>query len=166
MPELHYRDGGTWRKARELYYRDGGAWRKIKEAWYRDGGVWRKVFSGDGPVSLFDGSLIGYQRNGATSTAAITFETDGSVSESGVAFRVSGLAPGVIWHSPVTPGIGASYWIQANGGAWQQLSTARTFSVAQASPGSNSQNFLINISASAGGAILATGTVTLEADRI
>lgn len=163
--KLHYRDGGLWRTAAALHYRDAGTWRNLKSAWYRDGGIWRQVFSAAGPVSLFDGEYINYSRSGATATASVTFETDGSLTDSGVADRMDGVEAGVKWFDPITPGIGSGYWIQANGGAWQQISAARSFSVAQSTAGIASVSYAFNIAASSGGAVLASGTITVEAER-
>ena len=67
MPELHYNDGGTWRKAKELHYNDGGTWRNIKEAWYNDGGTWRKVFSGLSLTLTIDYTEV--NGSGATATS-------------------------------------------------------------------------------------------------
>lgn len=164
MTELHYRDGGTWRKAKELHYRDGGTWRKLKEAWYRDGGTWRKVFSAGGPVSLFDGS-VEYDHSGGTAVASVTFNTDGSVTDSGVSDRIVGMDAGARWHDPIEAFVGNGYWIRADGGAWQQLVVDRTWSISRGSPGTSSSAHFFEIAASDGGAVLASGTVSLDVNR-
>ena len=164
MAELHYRDGGTWRKARELHYRDGGTWRKLKEAWYRDAGVWRKVFSGGGPVSLFDGT-VEYDRSAGAAVASVTFNTNGTVTDSGVSDRSVGMDVGARWHDPVEAFVGNGYWIRADGGAWQQLVVDRAWSISRAIPGFSTVTHFFEIAASDGGAVLASGTVDLQVDR-
>lgn len=165
MAALHYKDAGTWRKARELHYKDAGTWRKLKEAWYRDAGTWRKVYSGDGPL-FSGGGTVSYVRSGGTATAGVVFETDGSLTDYGTASALSNIAAGSQWYSTITAGIGSSYWVRANGGAWVSLATAQSFGVSRATVGFKSTAFTFDIAATSGGAVLASGTVTCEAERI
>ena len=137
MPELHYKDGGTWRKAKELHYRDGGVWRKLKEAWYRDGGVWRKVFSAGGVVNPlpFTYWIDVTTLSPADATAAIQFRSDGVLNIYG-SLGIDALS----WFAPTEVGIGAAYWIRLtvtsgdgpnsgdSTGAWLSLSVTRTWS--------------------------------------
>lgn len=122
MPELHYKDGGAWRKAKELYYKDGGIWRRIREAWYRDGGVWRKVYSGLHSLALNLSTVTGSASTDtagafvqATTAAAVVSVTGGigpftyswsyvsgssatvvSSTSASTTFRRNGAAPSVI----------------------------------------------------------------------
>lgn len=184
MPELHYKDGGTWRRAKELHYRDGGTWRKLKEAWYRDGGTWRKIFSGASPVSLFGGNLVaaGFPYVGAV-TITLTAGTDGTFSATATvdaAISFTNDAAGDLWFAPAEAGIGTAYWVRATltsgsapssgtTGAWQQLSTARAWAYNSGTGGpssSRSGTLLLEISSDSGGAsIVASGSYYIEASR-
>ena len=139
MAELHYKDGGTWRKAKELHYRDGGTWRKLKEAWYRDGGTWRKVFSGGAVVNPLPVPAvvedIALSPNDAF--ANITLFPDGSIY---IYASTLGNPLETSWFSPEAPNIGAGYWVRltvtAGTGpsegdataAWLSLATLRSWS--------------------------------------
>ena len=164
--KLHYRDAGVWRTAAALHYRDAGTWRKLKAAWYRDGGTWRQIFSGEGPVAAWGGSTVSYVRSGATATAGVIFNTDGSLTDYGTASAVSNLPGGSKWYSTITGGIGSSYWVRANGGAWVSLATAQSFGVSRATVGFTSTAFTFDIAATSGGTVLASGVATCTAERI
>lgn len=164
--KLNYRDGGVWRTATALHYRDAGTWRKLKAAWYRDGGTWRQVFSADGPVAAWGGSVVYYVRSGGTATAGVVFNTDGSLTDYGTASAIFNIPAGSKWYSTITGGIGSSYWVRANGGAWVSLATAQSFGVSRATGGDTSTTFTFDIAATSGGAVLASGTVHCEAERI
>jgi hypothetical protein len=164
--KLHYRDGGVWRTAQALHYRDAGTWRKLKAAWYRDGGTWRQIFSGEGPVAAWGGSTVSYVRSGATATAGVIFNTDGTLTDYGTASAVSNLPGGSLWFSLITTGIGSSYWVRANGGSWVSLATAQSFGVSRATVGTTSTAFTFDLAATSGGTVLASGVVTCTAERI
>lgn len=121
--------------------------------------------SAAGPVAAWTGSNVDYYRSGGTATAGVIFQTDGSLSQYGGASVASSLPAGSKWHSTITAGIGSSYWIRANGGAWVSLSTAQSFGVSRATVGTTSTTFTFDIAATSGGAVLASGTVNCTAER-
>lgn len=174
MAELHYKDGGTWRKAKELHYRDGGTWRKLKEAWYRDGGAWRKVFSDGGVISPLAGATINrtvfYEGEAVSITALIIFNANGTVDwtdDDGASTRQ--------WFDPTTANVGASFWVRAtvtagsvSGGSgvgtWLQLNAQRFWTRQRATIGASSATLSIQIATdSAGTNIVTSGTYTLVA---
>lgn len=129
MAETWYRDGGTWRKAKELHYKDGGVWRKLKEAWYRDAGTWRKIFTGSAPVNPLPTIVLG-DTTTATAIAALSTRNDGTLTVTG-SDSVLGAAN---WFAPTETGIGSAYWARvtvtagtgptsgAGAGAWVSIS--------------------------------------------
>jgi hypothetical protein len=121
--------------------------------------------SADGPVAAWDGSYVDYNRSGATATAGVVFQTDGSLTDYGVSASGSVLPGGSKWYSTITPGIGSSYWIRANGGSWVSLATAQSFGVSRATVGTTSTDFTFDIAATSGGAVLASGTINCTAER-
>jgi len=157
MAELHYRDGGAWRKARELHYRDGGAWRKLKEAWYRDGGMWRKVFSG--ATVAIPGIVLG-NTVPAPSSAALLLYADGTMGATGSDSALD--APN--WLTPVEAGVGAGYWARltvtsgtapssgSGAGAWVSLAATVYWEWARSTVGSTTAVVKLEIATDAAGA--------------
>ena len=161
--ELHYRDGGAWRKAKELHYRDAGTWRKVKEAWYRDGGVWQKFFSSGEIINPLPipSSVEVIALSPADARARIDMLSNGQIS----VFGIIGVET-YNWFLPTVTGIGGSYWVrmrQVSGegpnlasdtvGSWLPLSTSRSWSwsVTSNSGGLRAGVVVIEISTSSGG---------------
>jgi hypothetical protein len=134
--EFWYRDGGTWRKAKEIHYKDSSVWRKLKELWYRDGGVWCKVYSGFTPGLTGGGALYIHGEDGHA-TCSLTVKTNGILTITGDG------STDFQWGSPTTVGVGSGYWVRftvtasSNSGSggtatftastgWLQLSSDRT----------------------------------------
>lgn len=135
MAELHYKDGGTWRKAKELHYRDAGTWRKLKEAWYRDGGTWREVFSAGGVVNpLPIVNTEAFSIAPADAVAAIEFTSAGVLRIYGAGVLTQS------WYLPNEAGIGSAHWVRVSvtsgsgpnagstTGVWHSLSSLRNWS--------------------------------------
>ena len=133
--------------------------------------------SAAGPVNNFDGTTVEFQRPSATAVAAATFNTDGTCTGSGVSSQVLNNLSGSIWYSgaPVA-GIGSSYWFRIthvsgdllssnNAAAWTQGTINISCSLALAITGNLGCFFRLDIAASAGGTILATGLVELAVER-
>lgn len=175
MPELHYRDGGAWRKAKELYYKDAGTWRKLKEAWYRDGGTWRKVFSGAAVVNPLPLSDIIHSRFGSSDVVWINFGSEGLIE---AYYHGNELDWAANWFAPNESGIGASYWIRAqvvsgatpNGSSsaintWLQLDVLRSWTQLAGAGQNRSGTLSIDIALdSSGASIVASGTVYMECE--
>ena len=121
--------------------------------------------SAAGPVAAWGGSTVSYARSGATATAGVIFNTDGTLTDYGTASAVSNLPGGSLWFSLITVGIGSSYWVRANGGGWVSLATAQSFGVSRATIGTTSTAFTFDIAATSGGTVLASGVVTCTAER-
>jgi hypothetical protein len=185
MAELHYKDGGTWRKAKELHYKDGGTWRKLKEVWYRDAGVWRRVHSGIGVPALSNRSF-----GGGEVTAICRFNNDGTLSfeDDSSSPVITGewlsSSPGTFSSSeagawdvmftyvsgpnPTSGGAntGGATKSGAAYGAWLNLSSTRQINVGAymgliTGTGGGTLVFDAAIRPAGGGATLATGRITL-----
>lgn len=173
MAETWYRDGGTWRKAKEMYYRDGGTWRKLKEAWYRDGGVWRKIFSG--ATVAIPGIVLG-NTSTSTSSAALLLYADGTMGATGSDSALDA----AFWRTPTEAGAGAGYWVRltvtagaapssgSSTGAWVSLASTVSWQWSRSTVGSTTATVTLEIASdSAGTTVLAsrsgiTVTVTKE----
>lgn len=147
MAELHYKDAGVWRKAKEFWYRDAGTWRKIKELWYRDAGTWRKVFTGGFSGfaltyhSIYGSPDIELQMPGVTQyTLYPTGEFRGAWSDNDGTLSAWEYYPGE-WGIPIdsSGAAGAAYeclftvtatnnrgLFSGTVGSWQSLSAARS----------------------------------------
>jgi|GEM_PF-6890081 len=156
MAETWYRDGGTWRKAKELHYRDGGTWRKLKEAWYRDGGVWRKVFSG--ATVAIPGIVLGDSHTGPAAVSFLMY-ADGTMAATGANSALD--AP--TWLTPVEAGVGAGYWVRltvtsgatpsgSSAGTWISLAATLSWSWTRSTVGSTTAVVTLEIASDAAGA--------------
>jgi hypothetical protein len=94
-----------------------------------------------------NGSVIGFTgEDGGGSSASITLNTDGSVTQA--AGAETSVADVVGWLIPTSSGAGSGYWVRATSitpsgsrrtgtlNTWQQLSTPRTWSVVAPNNGS------------------------------
>ena len=176
---LHVNDSGTWREATGVYVNDGGVWRTITEAYVNDGGTWRTVYSSGGPISAFSGSSSVSSRVGSgTTSASITFNTDGTVTgavvnntNGGSGVQISGN-----WYSPTGGTPGNNYWIKGTVTAGvnatytgfstpTQLSVNREFKLATGVNVFASRSITIYIYSDSGGTNqVATGTIYLEVE--
>lgn len=107
MPaQVHYNDGGTWRKAKQVHYNDNGTWRTAKQIWYNDAGTWRQVFASDGPVAdLGVINLSDFASYPAAANAEVEFRPDGTLA------YINGSGP-TNWYTPTTAAVGANYWLR------------------------------------------------------
>lgn len=109
--------------------------------------------SGGGIVSTISCSAESTAAGAGSSTASVTFGSDGTIG-GGSTFTGS-----TNWYRPAITGIGSQFWISINGGAWTSLSTNPQTSLAGTN---NSVNRSISIAADSGGSnVVATGTVNL-----
>lgn len=94
-----------------------------------------------------------------SSTASVTFNTDGSTTGS----KTGGAGGAISVHNWYTqapaPGVGSFYWISINGGAWSPLSS----SVSDSLSGTNANRTdSYSIAADAGGSnVVASGSIVL-----
>jgi hypothetical protein len=134
--------------------------------------------SSAGPVSGFAGTVYGTALSTVTQTTGVQFNTNGTLSGTN---NTSGqdTVTGDLWYSPATAGIGSSYWVRATltggstpstgaMGTWLQLSTAQAWK--NTAPGGNgysnrSSTILFEIAASSGGTVVASGTITVRAEK-
>lgn len=132
--------------------------------------------SNAGPVSGYGGQVEGYNLGSGTASASVTFNTNGTVSASASGNSlVINTVDGDQWYSPTTTGIGSSYWWRytvvsgsapvggLTAGTWYQLSSSRSLSFSVSSQASLGGTFTIDIAASSGGTVLATGEITMVA---
>lgn len=170
MPGLFYQDGPSQRTATNLYYQDGVTTRTITEAWYQDGGSLRKVWpaaaalltnhtisaiSGSGPVT-------------ATFTLASSGAASGATSPGGTGggtysgeWMVVGPASGYEARFTILSGALSA----GTAGSWLNLGTTRAWSVSRATIDNSLCQGTVEIRDATTLVVLATATITLEADR-
>lgn len=133
-------------------------------------------------VSQFGGN-VGATNNGTgTAIAGIQINTDGTFTAvlSASTDNVNQVS-GDLWYSPATTNIGNSYWVRltvqsgsstfsanAGTGVWLQLNAPRSWSYATGTGTSASirnGTWLVEIAASSGGTVIASGTYSVSVVR-
>lgn len=163
----------TWKPVASVKVGVGGAWKTVSKMWIGVGGVWKEYFTSSGLTNEFNGAIVEYERYGNTAVATARFNLDGTITRTGTGTTITDTLTGKDWYLPTTVGIGSSYWMLAtptfgtltgnDASSWVQLSTNRSLSVSRTSPGTKECTVRVDISDSAGGAVLATGSITLSA---
>lgn len=133
--------------------------------------------SAAGPVSGFSGTVYGNALGTTAVSTGVRFNANGTLSGTG---NTSGSdnVTGDLWYSPAITGIGSSYWVRATAsgtapsagtmGSWLSLASAQTWTVTTAiglGYSNKSSTILFEISASSGGAVVASGTITIRAEK-
>ena len=127
------------------------------------------------PVSQFSGTAWASIIATKNISVSVIFNADGTVSvacSSGASLTSS---IGSNWYLPATAGIGSSYYIRATlqsgdtftgltSGAWTLISGGASISLSRSAYGSYVSNILVEIAATSGGTVLASGTIQLRAD--
>lgn len=136
-----------------------------------------QMLMGLGPSGSIVPSLGGTAHGlseGFAITVSMSIQSDGAITATTNGDMVTDTINGDLWFTPVTPGIGANYWVRATvtsgsfssgiAGTWLNLGTSRSWSRSQNSIGSSTVQFTIDIASdSAGSNIVATGSFTLTA---
>lgn len=130
------------------------------------------LLAGGGAVSLVGAAVGDDILQPATASCSFTFGTDGAGTFTG------NLSPASTpWFTPLTAGIGSSYWVKVTlntgtapggdvTGSWLALSSARSWSLTRAINGTVSNNLTVQIASDAAGAnVVATATFTMTATR-
>jgi hypothetical protein len=172
MPDFVYGDPSSIaRKLKNIVVGDASSIaRDLKELWIGDAnGIPRKIFS-KGVVSVPTGT-VNHTPGFGTASAGISFRPDGQIL-----YNVDNTTLDPSWFTPPSTDIGASYWIKCSllsGSApsgdsrdlWLSLSIARGWT-RTATVGVQTSVLSIIIATDPGGTNqVASGTVTLEADR-
>jgi hypothetical protein len=180
MPDMFFRDGSQFRKAKEVHFRDGTDWRKAQEVHVHNGAGWQKVYQGFtvSPPAFNPAAYPTYDDYGADAYgySLVWLYTDGSAAQE--SYRNDGANQqdytytSTSWATPSLSGIGASYWARLrmtnayypNGGVayntWFQLNTSLWWSWVSyggGSPGVDiAANFYIDISPDGGSNYVST----------
>lgn len=172
MP-IQVRDATAWRLASQLYVRDATAWRQVRQAWVHDGTAWRQTYVLATPVTPTGSGQTYTSIDQGSTQASLTIRADGGVTISAVGGGATGQ-----WLTQVLSGAGGAYWVRmtgptgagyTNGAAtWTRVSSDVQFAVSSVGTSSASgpdrtAAVLVEIAATSGGAVLASGTITLRA---
>lgn len=107
-------------------------------------------------------SVTSAQAGSGSSTATVTFNTDGTTSgtATGTANRWISVSN---WYTSPGTGVGAGFYININSGGWNQLSVARSDTLTGTN---NSSTHTYSIATDAGGTnVVGGGTIYLEVDN-
>lgn len=175
MP-IHIRTDAAYQQARLAWVRDISAWRQIIKAWVRDAVAWQLTYVLATPVTPSGaGGTYQSQAEGPAVTT-LTLRTDGSLQVTALAGGVSGQ-----WLTPVTAGAGPAYWVRFTGptgvgysndaAAWRKVDADLSYQVSSSGTASADgplrvASVLVEISASSGGTVLASGTYNLRAQGL
>lgn len=155
--------GGAYKGIASIAVGVAGAWKAVAAGWVGVGGAWKLFYSGITLPASIDGSDV--QSPGPANTV-LTFASDGT-------YTVTGGIPGN-WASPTTVGIGAGFdirWTVVSGtlttgttGTWQSLSGGIIYGRSRIGLGVAQAIGTVEIRDASTLAVLATTTVTLEAE--
>lgn len=154
---LHINDAGIWRQIRGVYVNDSGTWRDIREVYVNDAGTWRTVFAA-AQIQSFTGTVSGplQQSFSLFSTGLRTVFTSGT--------------SGARWIDPLedmdhydvmATTVSANGIVSGTVGAWQNLSTTRTWTVPSA-PGPVTWVIDLSFRRAFDGTLIRTNRVTIE----
>lgn len=156
---------GAWKSTAGVSVGVSSAWKTVSKAWVGVGGAWKEFYNA---VSL--PSTITENKPTVSPTAA----TAGIIFNSNGTYAASDGAPSGNWFSPTTTGVGGSYeirWTTTSGsldsgtaGSWLALSSNRTFSITQSTPGNKTCVGTVEIRDTATSTVQTTCTVTLYAE--
>lgn len=156
MP-LHLNDAGVWRQVNDVYVNDNGTWREIAEIYVNDSGTWRTVFAG-AQVLSFTGTVSGSRQQSFSlfSTGLRTIFTSGSAGNAWVDPRED-----MGHYDVMATTVSASGTVSGTTGAWQNLSTTRTWTVPSA-PGPVTWVLDLSFRRAFDGTALVTNRVTIH----
>ncbi len=167
---LHINDSGTWRDITAVSVNDAGTWRSIQEIYVNDSGTWRSVFVSD-VISISD--YIAYCETsvpGPSATATYRLESDGDIGATEANNTVNDVGD---WITPQTNM--ANYECRADvtsgtlssgtTGAWQSLSTTRTWTRINSGSGTIDAVFTLQIRRASDAVVVDTASITLRAAR-
>jgi len=162
--ELWVNDNGTARKIQEIWVNDNGTARQIQEIWVNDNGTARKVY--ESVVITLPDSLVIY---GGGTPAEYHLQSDGlrRIRNSSVLTTLgpwinnAALVGQYECRATVTSGSLSSGTV----GAWQSLSTTRSWSRGAAAGTFQTCTFTLEIRKASTSEVLNSATITLTADR-
>lgn len=170
MPGIFYQDGGSSRTGIALYYQDGVTLRTITEAWYQDGANLRKVWPA--AAAALTNHAISATSGGGTVTATFTLDSAGVASG---ATSPGGTGGGTYSGEWMLVGPSSAYEARftitsgalstGTAGTWLNLGTSRAWTVTRNTVGTSTCQGTVEIRDAATLTVLATATITLEADR-
>jgi hypothetical protein len=156
---------GAWKGIASVAVGVSGAWKTVAQGWVGVGGAWKQFYTAI--TIALPGAISGTDvQSPGPANATITFASNGTYSATGGA---SGN-----WGSPTTGGLGSGYdirWTVVSGtlttgttGTWQSLSAGITYGRNRVAVGIATASGTVEIRDASTLAVLATSTVTLEAE--
>lgn len=130
MTSMFVKNGGVWKTVLTPFVKSGGTWRTPTKVWRKISGVWTIVWQAAGFTVSSGGS---FTNDFSSAPSTITFGSDGSITGNDGTLSSN-------WGTPITPGVGAGYWIKftlgsgaaswngATLGTWLQLNSSRVAS--------------------------------------
>jgi hypothetical protein len=168
--ELWVNDAGVARQIREVWVNDAGTARRIQEIWVNDGGTARRIFVSD-VISISDVTAESEEVNPAAATAAYRLTSAGNIEHTTGDNTVVDMGD---WITPQTNM--ANYECRADivsgtlstgtTGAWQSLSSTRTWTKQQVINGTSTVSFTLQIRRASDAVVMDSATVTLTATRL
>jgi len=174
--ELHIKDSSdTWRKLTQIHIKDSSdTWRNLKELWIKGSDdVWRRVFNSI-VITVPSGTVDHTVGAPTDANALISFGSDGSIS-----YGAGNTTPGMAqWGTPTSGGLGSGYVIRASisgtavnypgsaatDNSWISLGTAVLWGQRVTGVGARTCTLAIQISGDGGATIIASGSVTINAE--
>lgn len=156
--------GGAWKGIASIAVGVSGAWKAVSAAWVGVGGAWKLFYSSIALPATLGASDT---QSPGPANATLTFASDGT-------YVGTGGIPSGNWASPTTVGIGSAYeirWTVVSGtlstgttGTWQSLSGGIVYGRNRVGLGAAQAIGTVEIRDASTLAVLATSTVTLEAE--
>jgi hypothetical protein len=168
--EVWVNDGGVARRIVEIWVNDSGTARRIQEIWVNDSGTARKIFAGD-VIAISDTTADAEAISPSAATASFALASDGDIDRTSGTNTVSDLGD---WITPQTNmaayecrfDLLSGTLTSGTTGAWQSLSSTRTWTKQQTTNGTSSASGTLSIRRASDATVLDTATITLTATRL
>lgn len=154
---LHINDGGVWRQINDVYVNDSGTWREIAEIYVNDAGTWRTVFA-TAQILSFTGTVSGSQQQSFSllSNGLRTVFDSGSSGNAWIDPRED-----MDQYDVMATTVSVNGNVSGTTGAWQNLSTTRTWTVLS-NPGPVTWVIDLSFRRAFDGTVVETNRVTIE----
>lgn len=157
---IHVKVSGAWKESTQPSVRVGGAWKAVHQAYVRVSGTWKPLLAG---ATIASRSILG------TSSAGYELNADGIAYEgvNGSYSAISGewLLAGSASDFEVRATLNSGTTPSGTLGSWVALSTTRTWELSAPSGQVRSCELTVEIRRASDSTVVATATITIDADN-
>lgn len=177
MP-THARDGTQFQTAKRVYVHNGAGFQTAKKVFVHNGAGWQLSYVLANPVTPTGSGQTYRTTFEGDATCSLTIKSDGSLQ---IRYGDGGTILGGQWLDQILAGAGPAFFVRFSGfsgagtsngaSTWTQVSSDLVASVTSVGTMAANGPFraidvLVEIAATSGGAVLASGTIRLEAQGL